>query len=239
MKLFQGWTLFEKIWLLVFGCIQIILFFWWQQTAIDFICAIANMLCVVLVAKGRMENFFFGIIATSLYAYISFKNQIYGEAMLSGLFYFPMQFIGLYFWLKHKNKTVEQQSDIHIKKLSVRGWIIMLSTVLICAFAYAELLAYLNAQQVRLDSFTVVICIVAQILMTMRYSEQWFLWISSNVLGMIIWAIAGNHAMLMMTCASLFNSLYGWYNWHKQATHHALQPIASNNHEQQAKLDAS
>nr|WP_272909703.1 nicotinamide riboside transporter PnuC [Acinetobacter nectaris] len=181
------------------------------------ICALTNMLCVVLVAKGRMENFFFGIIATALYAYISYNNKIFGEAMLSGLFYLPMQFIGLFFWLKHKNKQSEEQIDIQVKNLSVKGWILMLTVVLACSFAYAEFLSYLNAQQVHLDSFTVVICIIAQILMTMRYSEQWFLWISSNILGIIIWINAGNYAMVMMTCASLFNALYGWYHWHKSA----------------------
>ncbi|MCF9046464.1 nicotinamide riboside transporter PnuC [Acinetobacter nectaris] len=217
MNLFQGWTTFEKTWLIVFTIIQLILFFWWQQTAIDLICALTNMLCVVLVAKGRMENFFFGIIATALYAYISYNNKIFGEAMLSGLFYLPMQFIGLFFWLKHKNKQSEEQIDIQVKNLSVKGWILMLTVVLACSFAYAEFLSYLNAQQVHLDSFTVVICIIAQILMTMRYSEQWFLWISSNILGIIIWINAGNYAMVMMTCASLFNALYGWYHWHKSA----------------------
>ncbi|ESK40733.1 hypothetical protein P256_01188 [Acinetobacter nectaris CIP 110549] len=217
MNLFQGWTTFEKTWLIVFTIIQLILFFWWQQTAVDLICALTNMLCVVLVAKGRMENFFFGIIATALYAYISYNNKIFGEAMLSGLFYLPMQFIGLFFWLKHKNKQSEKQTDIQVKNLSVKGWIVMLTVVLTCSFAYAEFLSYLNAQQVHLDSFTVVICIIAQILMTMRYSEQWFLWISSNILGIIIWINAGNYAMVMMTCASLFNALYGWYHWHKSA----------------------
>lgn len=217
MNLFQGWTTFEKTWLTVFTVIQFILFFWWQQTTIDLICALTNMLCVVLVAKGRMENFFFGIIATTLYAYISYNNKIYGEAMLSGLFYLPMQLIGLFFWLKHKNNESKKQTDIQVKNLSVKGWLIMLTVVLTCSFAYAELLSYLNAQQVHLDSFTVVICIIAQILMTMRYSEQWFLWISSNILGIIIWINAGNYAMVMMTCASLFNAIYGWYHWHKNA----------------------
>lgn len=217
MKLFDGWTTFEKVWLIAFTAIQLILFFWWKQNSIDLICALANMLCVVLVAKGRLENFFFGIIATGLYAYISYQSGIYGEAMLSGLFYLPMQFIGLYFWQKNRQKNQQVQSDITVKNLTKKGWSIMLVTVAICSLGYAELLAYLNAQQVHLDSVTVVICIIAQILMTMRYSEQWFLWVTSNILGIALWMNAGNYAMVMMTCASLFNALYGWYHWHQQA----------------------
>lgn len=209
----NNWTLFEKVWLAVFTAIQIILFFWWQQTWIDFVCAISNMLCVVLVAKGRLSNFFFGMIATSFYAYISYNQKYNGEVMLSAFFYFPMQFIGLYFWLKKQNKVHEVQT----RKLSKKGWLLTTFLIAICCFGYAKYLTYLKSQQAHLDSLTVVICIAAQILMTLRYTEQWLLWILSNVLGLFIWGIAGNHAMLMMTCASLFNSLYGYYHWNKSA----------------------
>lgn len=219
MHFFQGWTIFEKVWLAIFTAIQIVLFFIWQQNSLELISALANMLCVVLVAKGRIENFFFGVIATSTYAYISYLSGIYGEAMLSGFFYLPMQFLGLYFWLNHKKQpTQSTDSDIRIKRLSPKYWLILVGSIVICALLYAEILSYINAQQIRLDSFNVVICIAAQILMTLRYSEQWVLWILSNVLGIAIWVNAQNYPMVMMMSAALFNALYGYYNWSKSAS---------------------
>lgn len=213
----QKWTKFEISWLFIFTTIQIILFFWQQQKWLDLICALSNMLCLVLVAKGRLSNFFFGMVATSIYAYISYQQQLYGETMLNSFFYFPMQFIGLYFWFKHQNKNTKN-SDIIVKKLNLKHWLIVLGTIACCSFGYAELLAHLNAQQVHLDSLNVVICIAAQILMTLRYTEQWLLWIISNILGLILWINVGDHSMVMMNCAALVNSLYGYYHWNKQTS---------------------
>ena len=55
---------------------------------------IAGVLCVVLVAKGSIWNYVFGVVNVSLYAYISYKASLYGDAGLNALYYFPMQFIG-------------------------------------------------------------------------------------------------------------------------------------------------
>lgn len=62
--------------------------------AVGSIAGIAGVICVVLVAKGSIWNYAFGIINVSMYAYISYKAALYGDAGLNALYYLPMQFIG-------------------------------------------------------------------------------------------------------------------------------------------------
>ena len=62
--------------------------------AVGSIASIAGVLCVVLVAKGSIWNYLFGVINVSMYAYISYKASLYGDAALNALYYVPMQFIG-------------------------------------------------------------------------------------------------------------------------------------------------
>lgn len=50
--------------------------------------------------QGQYMELFFGVINVSLYAWISFKSDLYGDAALNALYYFPMQFIGLWQWRK-------------------------------------------------------------------------------------------------------------------------------------------
>lgn len=222
-RFFSEWTIFEKIWLIVFTAINIWLFFAWDDTTLGLISSITGMLCVILVAKGKISNFFFGVIQTSTYAYISYTYGLYGEAMLNGLFYFPMQFIGLYMWNKNKAQQKVKDEDIIIKRLTKKGWGILGISVVIGAFVYMELLFYLNAQQVRIDSFAVVMSVAAQILMTLRFAEQWIMWVLVNLLSIVLWVVTltqsgGNdYTMLVMWTAFLVNSIYGWYNWEKLA----------------------
>ncbi|OCA84205.1 nicotinamide riboside transporter pnuC [Bacillus sp. FJAT-27225] len=219
----KDWTLFEKVWLLVFTGINIFLFFAWDDTLIGLISSITGMLCVVLVAKGKISNYYFGIIQTGTYAYISYTYGLYGEAMLNGIFYFPLQFIGIYYWKKNQIGQGTLGEDVAVKRLTKKQWVWLSVIMVISSAVYAEILHLIGGQQVRIDSVAVVLSIIAQILMVKRFAEQWALWIMVNVLSILLWAITlfqsgGNdYNMLVMWSAFLINSIYGYINWIKMS----------------------
>ncbi|MCA1039871.1 nicotinamide riboside transporter PnuC [Bacillus infantis] len=221
MKRFHDWTIFEISWLLVFTLINVYLFFAWQDSLLGLISSLAGMLCVVLVAKGKISNYYFGIIQTGTYAYISYTYGLYGEAMLNGLFYFPVQFIGIYLWRKNQTRDSVKGEDVKVKTLDSKGWSLLGIIVLVSIFLYALLLDYLGGRSVYIDSATNVLSVTAQILMLRRFAEQWLLWILVNVLSVILWfnaliSTGGNDiSMLVMWTAFLFNSIYGYINWTK------------------------
>lgn len=221
MKILKEWSLFEISWLLIFTTINIYLFFAFDDTLIGLVASLTGMLCVVLVAKGKISNYFFGAINTALYAYLSYKQQLFGEVMLNGLFYFPIQFIGFYLWSKKKTKT-NGVTTIEVKRLTKNGWLITISIAVTAIISYALLLKYLGGKQVWLDSSTNVLSIIAQILMLKRFAEQWVIWIVINLLSITMWSIAfmtsgESITILVMWSAYLVNSIYGYINWSKLA----------------------
>lgn len=217
----QDWTLFERIWLCTFTLINLILFFAWDDTWLGLISSTTGMLCVVLVAKGRISNYAFGIIQTASYGYIAYTYQLYGESMLNLLFYLPAQFIGIYSWLKHTKPQSEavHGETVYAKRLTIKQWIFVTLCFMVGAICYAYVLTAINAQQVRIDSMAVVLSIIAQILMILRFAEQWIFWILVNILTISLWVITliqtgGNDwTMVVMWSAFLFNSIYGYVNW--------------------------
>ena len=221
MNLFKEWTWFERIWLLLFSIVNVFLYLKWDSGLIGLISAMSGMLCVVLVAKGKISNFVFGIVNTATYAYISYGYGLYGESMLNALFYLPTQFIGLWMWQRHRSVNKVRDEDIEIKRLNVKGWAIVIASVVVGAYAYMHVLMALDAQQVRIDSVAVVMSVVAQILLTLRYAEQWVLWILVNLLSIVLWVVTlsqsggSDYTMPVMWTAFLINSIYGWINWLK------------------------
>ena len=221
MNLFKEWTWFERIWLLLFSIVNVFLYLKWDSGLIGLISAMSGMLCVVLVAKGKISNFVFGIVNTATYAYISYGYGLYGESMLNALFYLPTQFIGLWMWQRHRSVNKVRDEDIEIKRLSVKGWAVVIASVVVGAYAYMHVLMALDAQQVRIDSVAVVMSVVAQILLTLRYAEQWVLWILVNLLSIVLWVVTlsqsggSDYTMPVMWTAFLINSIYGWINWLK------------------------
>ena len=235
MQLFKEWTWFERIWLLLFSIVNVFLYLKWDSGLIGLISAMSGMLCVVLVAKGKISNFVFGIVNTATYAYISYGYGLYGESMLNALFYLPTQFIGLWMWQRHRSVNKVRDEDIEIKRLSLKGWAIVVASVVVGAYAYMHVLMALDAQQVRIDSVAVVMSVVAQILLTLRYAEQWVLWILVNLLSIVLWVVTlsqsggSDYTMPVMWTAFLINSIYGWINWLKLQQGKAAQMGVAQN----------
>ena len=100
-----------------------------------------------------------------------------------------------------------------MQALTVKGWmtLIVMTTLALCFFVQA--LQAAAGSSTGLDGLTTIITVAAQILMILRYREQWLLWIGLNILSIFLWA--ETPAIYLMYSAYLPNSLYGYYNWTK------------------------
>jgi nicotinamide mononucleotide transporter len=91
------------------------------------------------------------------------------------------------------------------------------AAVIACGF----LLEHLGDPQPFKDSATTVLSIVAQALMALAFMEQWVLWIITNIISVIMWAVCvargEAHAALMVIMWSfyLLNSINGLRVWLK------------------------
>lgn len=183
--------------------------------------SITGVVCVVLVAKRSMLNYLFGVINVSLYAYISYKSQLYGDAALNAFYYLPMQFIG---WISWSRKTQEgDKSRVEAKRMSNRQRLIWALASLCLVTIVGFILKYLNDPQPFKDAATTVLSVIAMYLMVKAYAEQWFIWVVVNIISVIMWVIAtlrgDAHAMLMvfMWLFYLANSLNGLVTWMKRS----------------------
>ena len=180
---------------------------------------IAGVFCVVLVAKGSIWNYLFGLVNVSLYAWISYKASLYGDACLNAFYYCPMQFIGWWQWRRRaeisplpslgredraeasvgrdeRGDAVETPVRDERGRNTVRArrmdWTWRIVLALGCAAAVVACgfaLRHFGDPQPFKDSATTVLSIVAQALMALAFMEQWALWIITNVLSVIMWSI--------------------------------------------------
>ena len=190
------------------------------------VAGIAGVLCVVLVAKGSIWNYLFGIINVSMYAYISYKAALYGDAALNALYYVPMQFIGWWQWRKRGAALSEAETGGAGVQVKARRftWHQRAILALGCAagvIAVGYVLKHFGDPQPFKDSATTVLSIVAQALMALAFMEQWTLWIITNVISVVMWSIclvrgeAHAAVMVIMWVFYLLNSLNGFRVWLK------------------------
>ena len=214
-------------WFLIVGVIASNIIYSVLSGALDVIgsvAGIAGVLCVVLVAKGSIWNYLFGIVNVSMYAYISYKAALYGDAVLNAFYYVPMQFVGWWQW--RKRGAAMSQAEAGDRGVQVKArrftWEQRLMLGLGCAAAVivgGYVLKYFGDPQPFKDSATTVLSIVAQALMALAFMEQWALWIVTNIISVIMWCICvargDAHAgvMVIMWVFYLLKSLNGLRVW--------------------------
>lgn len=188
------------------------------------IAAISGVLCVVLVAKGSIWNYAFGIVNVSLYAWISYKAALYGDAGLNALYYVPMQFIGWWQWRKRGAAVSESESggkgvQVKARRFSWGQRALLAAGCAAAVIAGGFVLKHLGDPQPFKDSTTTVLSIMAQALMALAFMEQWALWIITNIVSVIMWSIcvargeAHAGVMVIMWTFYLLNSLNGFRVW--------------------------
>lgn len=194
------------------------------------VAGITGVVCVVLVAKGSIWNYLFGIVNVSLYALISYKASLYGDAALNALYYVPMQFIGYWQWRK-KGAAVSSEDAIQIKgdedvrvkagRMTWKKRVILAASCAAAITAVGFILRHFGDPQPFKDSLTTVLSIVAQALMAMAFMEQWALWIITNIVSVVMWTVcvirgeAHAGVMVIMWVFYLLNSINGLRVWLK------------------------
>lgn len=218
-SIFNQWSTFEVIWLLFSIALMTIASAIWKSSPYGYIASITGIICVVLVARGSIHNYWFGIINCVFYAYVAYDWKLYGEVMLNLFYFLPMNFVGLYIWGKTKNRIT------HVRvKVKFLSWINRCSLAIVCSTAiyyYMILLKYMEGNIPLIDSSSTVLSVIAMILMVKCYMEQWILWIIVDVASVIMWFIvvfkqgSNDIGLLIMWIAFLINAIYGCVNWIK------------------------
>ena len=211
-ELFGGWKPFEAAWLLIFIAAQIGIYIYNPDSILGMVSGISGIICNVFVSKGKISNYFFGLIFAYTYFYISLGANFLGEMNTTLYVYIPAQFIGYFLWKANMQK--EQGADAVVAKaLTAKGWMGLIAFLVIGTFLFVQLLNHFGGSSTGLDGLSTIIVIAAQALMVLRYREQWLLWILLNIISIALWA--ENTSMYVMYSAYLLNSLYGYYNWSK------------------------
>lgn len=213
---FFNWKRMEYLWLLAAVATIGITTAMTDSSTFSMVTGIFGILCVVLTAKGKLSNFVFGLLNVGAYGWLSFQNHLYGDFALNIFFYIPFQFIGFFLWKKMSEKRYSGKKSV--RRLTLVQVLLMAIISGLVIFGYGKYLSTTNDPTPYIDSTSTVLSIVATVLMSFRYAEQWLCWIIVNIVTIIMWVVAiskgsTDYAMVAMWSIYLINAFFGWYNW--------------------------
>ena len=173
------------------------------------------MINVVLGGKGKLSNYFFGVISAILMIYINLTVKNYG-IMLVSVYNLIMQFVGFYSWSKNMNSTTHEVKKIHMRKeLRLVYALIIIAATAILGFIMRKV----GDTHPFVDAFITSSQIIAMILMVRMYAEQWWLWIVINVASIYLFLTSREVtlALAMMYMVYFVNSIIMCVKWEKEA----------------------
>lgn len=201
---------------------------------IEAIGTLFGLLCIWFASLEKTINYPFGLINVTLFAIIFFQIQLYGLLLLQ-LFFFCANVYGWYAWTHPAN---EQGDALAIRWLP-RNKLVTTSIASVIAIALLALFidpvfAALARTSVGLlnlfgagltppspqpdafpfwDAAITVLSVVAQILMTRKYVENWILWVVINIISVGVYAAQGVYAMSLEYLILLFIAANGTRMW--------------------------
>ncbi|MGL4654296.1 MAG: nicotinamide riboside transporter PnuC [Sarcina sp.] len=233
MNFFSKFSLFHKIYFLVFAIFNVILFFMplVQGQSINLlgvvglIVSISGLFAAIYTARAEVPAYIWGVINTVFYIVISIENHMYAEIILYIVYMLPMNIYGFFAWRKSakevKHVDGETPATIEVKSLKAKNWVIIGISIVVVWVAYAAFTYYLpeilNAVSGisiprdhvwYIDSFTATVTIFAVVISTLRYKETWYFWIVGDGVGIILYVIA-----LTQHSSFSFSTLSGAMMW--------------------------
>ena len=209
---------FEKTFYTSVIVIIIISSFAFNDGKIALISALCGITYTFLAGKGKVYAYYIGLIGTAFYCFIAFKNGFYGNMALYGLYFFPMQVIGIFNWKKHLNK---EKNQIFKTTLKTKERFLYFASTALLAFIIYQILLLNGGKSPILDAFVTAFSVLGQLLTVKRCFEQWIVWSCVNFVCSVMWLTAcinGAHyfATLLMWLVYFAVGIYFLFAWKKE-----------------------
>jgi nicotinamide mononucleotide transporter len=220
----------------------------WKSVLLNWIIspasAISGIVCVVLAAKGKLSNYIWGVVNSIAYGYVAYMSGYYGDMIINLAFMLPFQLIGFIWWRNHLRPS--SKTDVKMRKLNwkqsiiiglgsivatflvglglfqVDNWFINVMKRNVSIYSMIDSVFHIKFLGSIFDASTEILQVIATILMTLAYAEQWIMWIAINILSILMWlsviiaeptSLAWAVPTLIMWVAYLVNSFYGYVVW--------------------------
>ncbi|MBQ9549150.1 MAG: nicotinamide mononucleotide transporter [Bacteroidales bacterium] len=162
-------------------------------TILSSVGALMGVISVVLSANGNILTFVFGLVDVLIYSYTLLDQNVPMTLGLHLFYFLPMEFIGFYGWRK---RGATAKEPVRARRLTPKGWlnvaalfVLVYGAVLAIAWLIARYQGNVDWAKMAFDSAVTTANVVALVLMTKAYMDQWYLWTLVNVTSIVLWII--------------------------------------------------
>lgn len=180
---------------------------WLEMSSVLF-----NLTCVYLTVREKILAWVFGLIGVILLGFFFYDLGLYSSMILNAVFFAPIQFYGLWSWLK--NKTVHSETLIP-SFVAGKHWFLYGAFIAIGTYLWGTFMGDVGATQPYMDAAILFFSMVAQYLLVHKKIDSWFVWVIVNFLSIYVYASAGAMSLVLLYVVFLWMNYLGIKDWLK------------------------
>jgi nicotinamide mononucleotide transporter len=188
------------------------------EKAVEIFALVSGVIYVILEIRQKNFMWVLGILTSLASMWMFFSKGAYASFILN-VYYFVTAFIGLWQWRRDKAVV---DDGIHIRRMNVKTAVAGLLSAGVLTFALSRGMDHLHACGILkenpmslLDASIAAVSAVATWWLVRSYLEQWWLWIASNLLSIVLCAMFGMWWMMLLYVAYVVSSVIGLRYWKK------------------------
>ncbi len=133
--------------------------------------------CVWLTVKENIWNWPIGIANSAFFLVVFLQSRLFADSALQ-IVYIVLGFLGWYWWLYGG----EKKTSLVVTKVTLKTALILTIISFVATLGLTFYLRSINDSVPFWDALTTVISLAAQYLLTKKLLENWYLWITVDVI---------------------------------------------------------
>lgn len=167
------------------------------NSALQIVVAVGAMFGVtstILAAQGNILNFVIGALGAIIETYVLWKNGVTSMFLLYLLYFIPMDVVGFLSW---RRKGASAHKEVKAQRMTARTWLyVVLGYIVVAGVAFG--ISYFSGSnnlgsgvpaKMVTDALATAATIVAIVMMTFAYVEQWYVWTLVNLSNIALWSV--------------------------------------------------
>jgi nicotinamide mononucleotide transporter len=181
------------------------------MSPIEIVAVLLGIANIVLIIRRSVWNYPFGIAMVTLYFLIFRDAKLYSDAGLQ-VFFAAIQFYGWWAWSANKNSAGEIIVQ-RLGALAVGIWV-FISLAATAGWGYFMMLNT-DASHPYWDASVAMLSIVAQLLMTWRFLQNWWWWIAVDIISIPLYIVKGLYLTAGLYGLFLILAIAGLIEWRR------------------------
>jgi nicotinamide mononucleotide transporter len=191
----------------------------YELSYLEFFAVLTGLAAVYLASRGKVVNFYIGLINNVLYFMLFYQCRLYSMMFLQAA-YFAISSYGIYSW----SKPNENRERLKITRLTRRQWFLISGAILLAAAVWGSLVLWLSGkypeniekpQYPYIDALLTMASVCGQILLTRKKIDNWTIWIVVNTASIALYAVVGIYFTSILYAVFLLIAIKAYIDWKK------------------------